>query len=283
MPRFAFLLMLTFLAAAAGRGFAGEILVIRQEYNIVENGKEGVKAKDISQTIYISPDGICIDEDGGKEGDKVTETIYLDLKNRLIVNLDHENKKKVTESFDDRRKRIENRKRIAQKDLDDQDPGPRKDRMEKLYRALLDDHRKFSIAKDSGAAKEISGVTCNPVKIIVAEEKGYEPLTAQLHPETPLPYDNAEVLYLLQIIGKRMADYLRENKDKFKYVPMELSLDLAAGGTLHTKVVSVQKIEKAKLAARGALGDPFTAPAYAEVEKRRPAAAPKRDEPEKAD
>jgi hypothetical protein len=261
---------------------AEEILVIKQDYNIVETTtKGGAKAKDIRQILYISSDFICIDELGGKDGDKIIESIMLDLKNKQIINVDHENKKKVTESFEDRRKRIEQRKKIAQQDIDNHDPGRRRDDLIGLYRALLDDKRRFSFAQDPGEAKVVAGVKCNPLKIVAEDVKDYVPLQAQLHPEVPLTYDNAEVLYLLQIIGKRMADFMREHKDKFKYVPMELHLDLAAGGTLDTKVVSVEKLEKAKLSPR-ALGDAFVIPPYVEVQKRRPP-TPKRDEKDKPD
>jgi hypothetical protein len=287
MPRFlcSLIAVATCFAVALARTAASEetILVVKQDYKIIEF-KDGGQSRDTRQTIYISPDFICIDEDGGGDGDTITESIALDLKNRVIYNFNHAEKRKVTESFDDRRKRIEERKKIRQQDIDNHDPGPTRDRLIKMYRALLDDKRSFTFAANAGEAKELNGVKFNPVKIMVPEMKDYVPLSAQLHPEIPLPYDNAEVLYLLQIIGKRMSDFLREHKEKFKYVPMELHLDLAAGGSLDTKVISVEKIERSKLPSRGKLGDAFAIPPYEEEPKRRISTTPpKRDDKERAD
>ncbi len=55
---------------------------------------------------------------------------------------------------------------------------------------------------------------------------------------------------------------MRKHKETFKRLPMELHLDLAAGGRLDTKVISVTKTEKSALdvSGRGALGSPFSIP-----------------------
>jgi hypothetical protein len=252
---------------------AEDIMVITQDYNIVEQGKDGPQAKDIRQIIYIKREFVCIDEMGGTVGsEKVTESILLDLKNRLIINVNHLDKKKIIETFDERRRRIDEKKKIAREDIKALDAGPQRTKVEKLYRALLDDERSFTLIPRAGPKQEIAGVSCDQVKVH-SDRPDYIPLEACLHPEIDLPYDNTEVLYLLRIIGKHMADFLRENRETFKRVPMELHLDLAAGGRLDTKVVSIKQTTTDKLdhSARGSLGNPFDIPAeYSDVNKKPP-------------
>ncbi len=270
---------------AASAAASEEVIVIEQDYNIIEqSGKDGPTAKDVRQKVYIHRDFLVIDENGGKQGATTpTETILVDFKNRQIIQLDHENKKKVVESFEDRRKRIETRKKNAEKDLADQPAGVQRNKMEKLFRALLDDKRRFKLAEDPGPARNLVGMECKPVKVQVEDMADYVPLEGLMHPDLELPYDNADVLYLLNIIGKHMAEFLRENREKFKYVPLELHLDLAAGGKLDTKAVSVQKVmlDKLDLAARGPLGNPFVVPDYAVREKIKPRLVkPKEERPD---
>ena len=258
-----------------------EVLVISQDYKIVEQGKGGATAKDIRQTIYITRDFLCIDDLGGQQGSTdVAETIMVDLKNKLIINLDHKNKKKVVETFDDRRKRLETLKKQNQGDIDALSNGPQREKVEKLWRAMLDDSRKFQL--ESGGEKELAGVKCTTIKISDAKQPDYQPFAASLHPDLELPYDNTEVLYLLKIIGKHLADFLRENKEMFKKVPMELHIDLAAGGLLDCKVVNVKQTtaDKLDLTVRGNLGSPFEVPSnYTEAAKVIPQSDPKKEKP----
>ena len=250
-----------------------EIMVIEQDYNIIEQSKGGAQARDVRQKLYIHKDFICIDEFGGKqEQNAPTESIMLDFKNRKIINLDHSLKKSVTESFDERRRRIESRKKQIESDLSDMAPGAQKTRAEKLYFALLDDKRRFALSKDPGADKTIGEAVCKQVKVIVEDAPEGAPFEACLHPSLELPYDNTEVLYLLQIIGKRLAEFLHQNKETFKYVPMELHLDLAAGGRLDTKVIRVALTDNSKLdfTSRGKLGSPFDVPTDYEERQKKP-------------
>ena len=266
----------TFLASHASDD-SDEVLVIAQDYSIAELGKGGMEAKDVRQIVYVRRDFVCIDDVGKGQGANpaIVETIMLDLKNRLIINLDHANKKKVTESFEARGKRLDDKKKIAREDIDGINPGPQKDKVERLWHAMLDDSRRFALEADVVPAKAIAGVKCKEVQVAVAFEKAanggpYVPMEAFLHPDLELPYDNTEVLYLLRLIGKHLSDFLRENKETFKKVPMELHIDLAAGGKLDTKVVSVEKttISKLDFSSRGALGNPFEIPAnYTEKDK----------------
>jgi hypothetical protein len=246
-----------------------DVLFIAQDYTILEQGKGGADAKDVRQNIYIRHDFLCIDELGGRQGSpQVVESIMVDLKNKLIINVDHQNKKKVVESFEDRRKRLEKVKKEKRDDIEALSAGPQRERIEKLFRAMLDENRKFQI--ENGEEKELAGVKCKTLKISDSKQPDYVPFEAALHPEIELPYDNTEVLYLLKIIGKHLADYLHENKETFKKVPMELHIDLAAGGRLDCKVVDVKRTtsDKLDLTARGTLGNPFEVPAnYTEPPK----------------
>ena len=267
-------------------GFAGaaenDVLVISQDYVILEQGKGGATAKDIRQNIYITRDFLCIDDLGGRQGGtEVAETIMVDLKNKLIINLDHKNKVKIVEGFDDRRKRLENLKKQNQGDIDALTPGPQRDKVERLWRAMLDDGRKFQLDPNAGE-KTLAGVKCKSLKISDAKQPDYVPFEASLHPDLELPYDNTEVLYLLKIIGKHLADYLRENKELFKKVPMELHIDLAAGGRLDCKVVDVKSTttDKLDLTARGSLGSPFEVPSnYTEKAKAIPTTIKTQEKP----
>jgi len=228
-------------------GAAEEVLVVEQDYRITQQDKEGVEAKDIRQKMYLSRDWIRIDEFSGPSK-QPTETYLIDFKKKQIVNLDNEDLTKTVESFDRRRERIEERKRKIRDDLDNLPPGPQKDKTAHLYRAMLDDNRTFRLVQDKKAEKKtIAEVECAPLKIVAENDPGYVPFTAYLHPDVVLPYDSAEVLYLLQIVGAHMRDFLNKHKDQLRRLPMEMSVDLAAGGSLELNVVSVAKTDRGKL------------------------------------
>jgi hypothetical protein len=272
------MLGLTLLSAMGAWSADNEVLVIEQSYNIVESGKDGPVAKDTRQVLYISKDLICIDEMGGRDDSKPTESILLDMKNKKIINLNHVDRKMVTEDFETRRKKIKRKKEVTQEDLKAQPPGAQRERMQKLFRAMLDDDRKYELQKKPLPAREIAGVKCESVRVVDVNDPSYTPLEAYMHPDIELPHDNAEVLYLIMLIGEKMSDFLRHNRNELRKVPMELHLDLAAGGTLDTKVLSVKRVapDKLNLAARGSLGDPFVVPEY-EERMRRPVAKPDTD------
>jgi hypothetical protein len=226
---------------------AEEVLVVEQDYRITQQDKEGVEAKDIRQKMYLSRDWIRIDEFSGPSK-QPAETYLIDFKKKQIVNLDNEDLTKTIESFDRRRERIEERKRKVRDDLDNLPPGPQKDKTAQLYRAMLDDDRSFRLIQDKKAEKKaIAEVECAPVRIEAENDPGYAPFTAYLHPDVVLPYDSAEVLYLLQIVGARMRDFLNRHKDQLRRLPMEMSVDLAAGGSLQLNVVSVARFDRGKL------------------------------------
>jgi hypothetical protein len=270
------------IATAAFGAAEDQILVVEQDYNIIESSKDGPAARDVRQKLYIHKDMVCIDEYGGKEGDKPTESIIVDLKNRKIVNLNHMDKKKVTEDFDVRRKRLEKKKKNADEDLAAQPAGPQRDRVAKLYRALLDDKRRYALAENPGPAKTLAGASCSLVKIVAEDAPEYTPLEAYLHPQIEVPYENADMLYLLQIIGDKLAGFMRKHKETFKHLPMELHLELAAGGRLDTKVITVTNVDRNEFNtnSRGGLGNPFTAPANYEERAVRAPKAETKDRPD---
>lgn len=239
----ALLLVTALLLVASAR--AEDVLIVEQEYSIVELDKDA-KPRDIKQKLYLTKDWIRIDEFAG-QGGAPSETFLIDFKNENIVNLDNQNMVKTEESFGKRRERIDARKEKIREDLREM-PDSEKEKTARMYKALLDDDRKFAMAKgEKEERREILNATCDRVVVYDKKEKTYEPMTVFLHPEIEVPYDNAEVLYLLQIIGRKTAEYLRENKKTFRKLPMEMDLELAAGGHLHTKVLSVEKTGKDKL------------------------------------
>ena len=248
------------ICAMAARA-SEDMLIIEQDYNIVEHAKDVVNARDIRQILYVTRDMVCIDE-YGNGGKTPSESYLLDLKNQRIVNLDHDNKKLLlSESFDERRKRLTQKKAEVQGDLAALPPGPQRDKIINLYRAMLDGERTFALL-ESDVKKNIAGADCKTVKIVDAKKPDYVALEASVNPAVELPYDNSEVLYLLKIIGENMAAFLKENKTTFTRLPMELHVDLAAGGKLDTKVISVKQLKADEFDPKSrALGDPFLIPA----------------------
>ncbi len=231
---------------------AEEILVIEQDYKIIEHGKNGPEPRDIRQKMYLAKDWVRIDEYAGL-GKSPSETYLIDFKTKLIINLDNENLTKVTEKFKDRRKRIGKRKKNIEDDLKNMADGPQKDKTKEMYRALLDDNRKYQRvdakdqSKELAKTKKILDKKCELAEVIDKNDKSFKPLQVYLHPTLVVPYDSAEVLYLLQLIGANMAKFLQENDKVFKRLPMEMHLQLAAGGKLDTKVVSIEKTDSSSL------------------------------------
>ncbi|MEI6234092.1 MAG: hypothetical protein WCT04_13640 [Planctomycetota bacterium] len=237
-----------------------DLLVIEQDYSIVEHTNRGFDAKDVRQTLYITRDMVTIDE-FGDNGKTPTETFQIDLKNKRIINLDHTTKQiLVNESFADRRAQILRHKKQIQSDLAALEPGEQKNKMLKLFRSMLDAERDYKLVEDSGT-KDVAGAKCKTVKIVDAKDAAATAFTAILHPELDLPYDNSEVLFLVKVIGEKMAQFLKDNKATFSRVPMEMHLELAEGGKLDLKVISVKsmKVEALDPKAR-ALGSPFEIP-----------------------
>lgn len=249
------ILMAMVLATLGMAAAADSVMYVEQDYSIVRQEKDGVEAKDIRQKLYLTADAVRIDEYAGPSK-QPTESYLIDFKARQIVNLDHEKLNKLTESFDGRKERIEKRKQKIREDLEALPEGKQREQTQRLYRALLDDQRAYKVERPKDLAElEVLGVKAEAVRIVDERDPAYVPLATWLHPDLEVPYDNAEVLYLLQIIGPKMAQFLRENKSVFRRLPMKLELDLAAGGTLKTQVVKVESVERRKLA-----GDLFQVP-----------------------
>ena len=259
--------------AARGVNASDDLIVITQDYNIVEHAKEGFNAKDIRQVLYVTADMVAIDE-YGDNGKNPTETFLINLKDQRIVDFDHANKQiLVNETFAARRQQILLRKKQVQSDVDALAPGAVKNRILKMFGPMLDGSRQFKLADDA-AAKEVAGVKCKAIKIVDEKDPAYPPFEAVLHPDMEMPYENSEVLFLLKIVGENMAQFLKDNKTVFGHVPMEMHLQTAEGGKLDTKVVSVTKMKLAEFDAKTRpLGDPFEFPkGYALIRKLPPKA-----------
>lgn len=269
-------------AATAIRANASDdMLIIEQDYNILENAKEGMNARDIRQVLYVTRDAVCIDE-YGSGGKAPSESYLIDLKNQRIVNLDHDKKSiLVNESFDERRERLAKKKKEIEGDIAELPNGAQRSKIINLYKAMLDSKRDFALDANAGTRK-VAGVECKLVKITDRADAKYTAIEAALHPELDMPYDNSEVLFLLKIIGENMAKFLKNNVGTFARVPMEMHIDLAAGGKLDTKVVSVKKIKAEAFDPKSrALGDPYLVPADYTAPKPRLAPAAPVESPKK--
>lgn len=243
--RFAVLLAALALLPALARPAAseeGDVLVIDQDYNLVTPAKSD--AKDVRQRMYVAKDWMRIEEYKAN-GKAPTETTIIDMKTQEIVilfqdrgpdQIIHDYKRTV--SFAQRRERIEDR--IAKLKIDEENlpDGAQKEKWYELNRALLDGKRKFEIQdrKKGPETKELLDVKAEKVTVIDGREKKYAALVAWMHPTVEMPADSAEVLYLLQLIGPKLKEFLDLNKAVFKRVPLEMELDIVGGGTLRTKV-----------------------------------------------
>jgi hypothetical protein len=247
MLRHQFILAGVLPVVLAGWVGAEEVLVVEQDYNLVRADKEGPAGTDGRQRMCVAEDWIRIDEFAGTSKQPV-ETYLIDLEKKLIVNLDNEKLTKTVETFDQRRERLEQKKKKIRTDLDNLPEGPQKKKTEQLYRALLDDERSYKLVADKKAEKKkIADVECVPMKIVDQSSEGYEPMTAYLHPELEMPHNSADILYLLHIVGPHMRDFLNKNKSQCRRLPMELTADLPVGGTLHVQVTKVEKVKRDKL------------------------------------
>lgn len=262
---------------------ADDMIIVEQNYNIVEHSKDGFNAKDIRQVLYITADIVAIDEFGDNKSTAPTETFLIDIKNQRIVDLDHTEKKiLLNETFADRRNQIVAHKKQVQRDMDALVPGAQKNKILKLFAPMMDAARDYKTVEDP-APKEVAGMKCKSVKIIDSKDESFAAFETVLHPELEMPYDNSEVLFLLRIVGEKMALYLRENKATFGHVPMEMHLQLAEGGKLDVKVISVKKTTKNALDPKArSLGDPFVIPDDYKLE-RKYVPKPKDTPKEKAD
>jgi len=226
---------------------AGEdVLLVEQEYKIVEHGKDGVEAKDSRQKLYMSEQAIKIDEFRA-DAKMPHESILVLLKDKKIITLDHGSTEFSEENFEEREKRLGERKRKVKEDIEHLPPGPQRVKLERLYRAMLDDERMYETGLGKEAGKDVAKVPCTATWVSDAKNKDYVPFKGFLHPEIEVPYNTAEVLYLLKIIGAGLKDYLNKNPQSFRKLPMEMELDLAAGGTLKTKVLSFEKTTREQL------------------------------------
>ena len=229
-----------------------EVLVVEQTYDILRAGKEGPEAKAIRQNLYITRDWVRIDEFPPGRADKAEQSFFIDFARQLMVTLDHDlagqgaKRSREVEAFAARRAKAEEYKAGVKKRFAGMAPGVEKDKMFQLFRGLLDDDRTFKLVADE-KAESVAGLECARVRVLDAKDEAYTPLSAALHPTERLPYDSAEVLYLLRILGANLAGFLKENKETFQRLPMAMELNLAAGGTLKTKVVSVRKIKRGEL------------------------------------
>lgn len=253
LPSLLIALLLAANFALAGEE-AGEVLAVDQDYNLVTAAKG--EGKDVRQRMYIAKDWLRIDEFAAK-GERPTESTIVDLQAQRIVTLFQDRDTdgivkdfKRTVSFSQRRERIEERIRNLKADEENLPEGEGRKTWAELNRALLDEKRKFELAerKKNPEVKELLGAKAEKATVIDGREKKYTALTAWLHPEVAMPADSAEVLFLLQLIGPKLREFLDLNRECFKRLPLEMELDVVGGGTLRTKVTRVAWMKHAETA-----------------------------------
>ena len=246
-----------------------DVVVVEQNCVLTPPAEAGAKPVNLHQKVYLHNDFMCIDEyAGAKAGDSAPlKSTLIDFKNKQIVGLDHELKKKSTESFETRNKALDELKAQITGEIAKQPAGPQRELAARTYRAMFDENCAFQVFKDSAPNKTLLGVSCRVVQAVDAKAPEYMPLEMSMHPSIESPCDNTEAFYLLGLTGKMMSRYMASHHKTFKSVPLEIHLDLPTGGKLEVQAISAEKLSRKEVDAatsRGSLGSPFTIPAYEE-------------------
>lgn len=220
-----------------------DVLVVHQTYTVARVGNKEGESKDVRQVLYMTKDGIRIDEFDGASSDVPSETTLVNLKTETIVRIAPEGgqRMKVTQTFFDRRQRMDNLEQKASDDIKDHPKNKAREELIRYHRALLASKKDLRLGKDESEARDFEGVRVVPVVVTDKEFKNSPPIKAWFNSKIVLPYDSAEVLYLLQLTGKGTKLFLDEHKEEFRFLPMAMELRLPAGGHLSTRVTQVER------------------------------------------
>ena len=225
---------LSFAFATAGAARAAEIIVT-QKYSFAQaDDAEGTR--DVVQRLYLGKEKILIEDE--------VETVLIDLKGETITTYYHKRKTYLKETFAERRKRIEDAKADLRADMDQVVGTEQRKKLRKLYRYLLDDERRYRIdwpGGEQGEKATVAGVECRRVRVF--DDDGNIVYDGRVHPELEMPYESAEILYLMQIIGRKLADAIKSDSG-MKKLPMSLTLMSARGGTVKAEAIKVETVEK---------------------------------------
>lgn len=249
MPRTILPCLLLAAACAAHAADKDDVLVVHQTYTIAR-ADEGGESKDVRQVLYMTRDGIRIDEfDGTGSSDAPSETTLVNLKAQTIVRIAPEDgqRMKVTQTFFDRRQRMDNLERKANDDIRDHPKGKAREELIRFHRALLAPKKDLRLGKEETEARDFENMRVVPVVVTDKEFKDGPPIKAWFNTKIVLPYDSAEVLYLLQLTGKGTKLFLDEHKDEFCFLPLAMELRLPAGGHLSTRVTQVERRPRAEV------------------------------------
>jgi hypothetical protein len=209
-------------------------VIVTQKYAIAQaDDPEGTR--DVIQKLYLGRNKILIEDE--------VETVLIDMKAETITTYSHRRKTYSKETFADRRKRIEENKADLRADLNQVVGAEQRRKLLKLYRYLLDDDRRYRIewpGGEKGEFAKVAGVECR--RVCVRDEDGNLVYDGYVHPEIEMPCESAEVLYLTQIIGRKLADTIRSD-ERLKKLPMSLTLASARGGQLKAEVVRIEIVE----------------------------------------
>lgn len=233
---------------------SGEVLVVEQDYNLTTPAKQD--GKNVRQRLFVAKDWMRIEEYAA-QGAAPTETTIIDMQTEKIVTLfqDHGTDQTISDfkrtvTFEQRRERIEKTRANLMKDADKLPEGSERDIWLQMNHVLMDEKRKFELQgnKKTSETKDLLGVQAEKAAVGDGRDKKYTALTAYLHPDVVMPADSAEVLYLLQLIGPKLKEFLDLNKALFRRLPLEMELDVVGGGLLKTKVTKVSWMREADTA-----------------------------------
>ena len=257
----------------AGASDAAErVLVVEQNREVVKAGKDGFTGKDVLQKVYMTANWIRVDEHGGADGAR-SESRFIDFTKRQIITIDFPRRQKEVESFAEKQKGQEELRAQLEDDLEHMSDGPQKTKMAELWKGLLDGKRKFETlqgkkageAREAPASKRIAGANCDHAIVRDKKDRSYHAISVYLHPTVKMPCRSAEALYLLELIGAKLARFLEENSKVFGRLPMEMEIIVATGGRAHTQVTKVEWLDIEDLK-----DDPRWLPDFPAKRERRP-------------
>lgn len=223
---------------AADPDAARAALYVEQSYNYASIEGSGQRSRDVIQKIYMTREKIAIHD--------TAESVLIDLKNRTVTAVHHDKKTYRKETFENIKKRIDERIALQRRNLDSMVPGPQKEQVYETVKGFLDDEVEYTSDVKEMVEKSSSGAFLDAVTIVARRTHNGKTtkdtvLTAKLSRELQLPFKNfnyAEVLYYLELASEKMTREL--TGPRAGLLPVELKLVLPTGGSVHSKVVKFE-------------------------------------------
>ncbi|MGH7142896.1 MAG: hypothetical protein ACREJ2_02035 [Planctomycetota bacterium] len=210
-------------------------LYVEQTYNYASIDAGGQASRDVIQKMYIEPERIAIADSG--------ETVIIDLKNKTVTTVHPDKKSYRTETFDQIRKRIDQRVALERKNYAAMLPGPQREQVYQTIKGYLDDEVTYSTEVKEMTGKDASGSFDDDVTITATRTHDGKTttdtvLTAKLSRGLKLPFkdfDYAQALYYLELASAKMVEQL--TGPRALLLPLQLHLELPTGGSVSSKVV----------------------------------------------